>query len=182
MYSIKAGDLNTHFDILYLQLNLVFLTVSSIVFFGMQKVFLNFYFLTNEMLLFMNLICSDFGSVNAAAFHPILMLLLLFLFSVLLFTVLTSTHAFHILQPFISPEDFICLYKKLCIIIYRVSSYLENLEMSRNFNARRRSQGRVKEFCCVKFIFSQSEHLNSEHFLRENAPDHPKQSLTYIRI
>ena len=46
---------------------------------------------------------------------------------------------------------------------FRVSSDLENLEMSRNFDARRKSQGifknregqgKVREFCCVKFIFS----------------------------
>ena len=45
----------------------------------------------------------------------------------------------------------------------RVSSDLENLEMSGNFDARRKSQGivrqffkktkKVREFYCVKFIF-----------------------------
>ena len=35
---------------------------------------------------------------------------------------------------------------------FRVSSDLGNLEMSGNFDARRKSQGKVKEFCCVKFI------------------------------
>ena len=57
----------------------------------------------------------------------------------------------------------------------RVPSDLENLEkMSRNSNARRKSQGnvmeflknkKVREFCCVKFIFSQPEYPNFEIFL-----------------
>ena len=68
----------------------------------------------------------------------------------------------------------------------RVSSNLENLEMLGNFNARReshgkvkeflktrRSQGKVKEFCCVKSIFSQSEHPNFENFLGEHASRPP---------
>ena len=54
---------------------------------------------------------------------------------------------------------------------YRVSSDLGNLEMSGNFDARRKSHGKVKEFCCVKFIFSQFEHPNFENFLGEHAPD-----------
>ena len=56
----------------------------------------------------------------------------------------------------------------------RVSSNLENLEMLGNFDARKKvreflknkkGQGNVKEFCCVKFLFSQSEHTNFESFL-----------------
>ena len=56
----------------------------------------------------------------------------------------------------------------------RVSSDLENLEMSGKFDARRKSQGiskktrKVREFCCVKFIFSQSEHPNFENVLGEH--------------
>ena len=68
----------------------------------------------------------------------------------------------------------------------RVSSDLENLEMSGNFDARRKSlekvreflknkksQEKVKEFCCMEFIFSQSEHPNFENFLGEHAPGPP---------
>ena len=69
----------------------------------------------------------------------------------------------------------------------RVSSDLENLEMSGNFEARRKSQetvrelkkedkksqGKVRELCCVKFIFGSSEHPNFENFLREHTPRPP---------
>ena len=65
----------------------------------------------------------------------------------------------------------------------RVSSDLENLEMSGNFAARRKSQGKVREFlkktgkfrefCCVKSIFSQYEHPNFENFLGEHATRAP---------
>ena len=34
----------------------------------------------------------------------------------------------------------------------------------------KKSQGKVMEFCCVKLIFSQSEHHNFENFLVEHAP------------
>ena len=56
----------------------------------------------------------------------------------------------------------------------RVFSGLEHLEMSGNFDASRKSQeifettrksGKVTEFCCVKFIFSQSEHTDFKNFL-----------------
>ena len=58
----------------------------------------------------------------------------------------------------------------------RVSSDLENLEMLGNFDAKRNSQGilkktrKVSEFCCVKFIFSQSGNPNFENFLGEHVP------------
>ena len=52
----------------------------------------------------------------------------------------------------------------------RVSSDLENLEMPGNVEAMRKSQGKVREFCCVKLIFSQYEHPNFENFLGEHAP------------
>ena len=34
--------------------------------------------------------------------------------------------------------------------------------------------GKVREFCCVKLIFSQSERLDFENFLREYALRPPK--------
>ena len=38
-------------------------------------------------------------------------------------------------------------------------------EKSGNLNKNKESQGKVREFCCVKFIFSQSGHRNFETFL-----------------
>ena len=77
---------------------------------------------------------------------------------------------------------------------YRVFSDMENLEMSGNFDARRKSQGKAREFlkykkrqgkarefCYVKFVFNQSEHPNFEKFPGEHAPRPPKQSRTHIR-
>ena len=51
----------------------------------------------------------------------------------------------------------------------RVSSDLENLKISGNFDARTKCQGKVREFCYVKFIFSQSEHPDFENFPGEHA-------------
>ena len=74
-----------------------------------------------------------------------------------------------------------------------VSSDLENLEMSGNFDARRKNQGKVsefkkkirkaREFWCVKYIFSQSEHPNFEILkISEGACHRPLNSLeTQIR-
>ena len=55
----------------------------------------------------------------------------------------------------------------------KVSSDLENPEMSGNFDARRKSQGIVRKFYCMKFIFSQSEHPHFENFLGDHAPRAP---------
>ena len=74
--------------------------------------------------------------------------------------------------------------------LYIVSSDLQNLEMSGNFDAQRKSQGismhreKVREFCWVKSIFNQSEHPNFENFLgdQEHAPDPHKHSWAHIRI
>ena len=55
-----------------------------------------------------------------------------------------------------------------------MSSDLENLEMSGNFDAERKVREfmkktkKVRDFCCKKFIFSQSEHPNFESFLVEH--------------
>ena len=72
----------------------------------------------------------------------------------------------------------------------RVSSDLENVEMSGNFDARSSlgkvmeffKIGKIREFCCLKSIFSQSEHPNFQNFLRQRAPDPPKQPWIHIRI
>ena len=54
-----------------------------------------------------------------------------------------------------------------------------NLEMPGNLDTRRKRQGifkktrKVREFCCVKFIFGQSEHPNFENFLGEHASRPP---------
>ena len=40
---------------------------------------------------------------------------------------------------------------------------------SRNLRQNSTSQGKVKEFCCLKFIFSQVEDPNFETFLGEHA-------------
>ena len=68
-----------------------------------------------------------------------------------------------------------------------MSSDLENLEMSGNFDASRKSQGVLKknkksqgkdrEICCVKFIFSQPEVSNFKNFLGEYAPKFPQTVL-----
>ena len=73
----------------------------------------------------------------------------------------------------------------------RVSSDLENLEMSGNFEARRKrqgtvrefkkedkkSQGKVRELCCVKFIFGSSEHPSFENISQGAYPQTPLNSL-----
>ena len=52
-----------------------------------------------------------------------------------------------------------------------------------NFDARRKSRGifekqeksgKIREFCCVQFVFSQSEHSNFKNFMGEHAPGPPK--------
>ena len=64
----------------------------------------------------------------------------------------------------------------------RVASDLENLEKSGNLKETSKSQGIcdripiVREFCCLKFIFSQVEDPNFKHFLGEHALDPPKWS------
>ena len=69
--------------------------------------------------------------------------------------------------------------KSLC----RVATDLENLEKSRNLKEISESQGicdtipNVREFCCLKFIFSQDEDHNFEHFLGERAPRPPLNGL-----
>ena len=59
---------------------------------------------------------------------------------------------------------------------------LENLEKSGNLKEtsesqgicdRIQSQGEVREFCCLKFIFSQIEDPNFENFLGEHTPKPP---------
>ena len=59
---------------------------------------------------------------------------------------------------------------------YRVATDLENPEKSRNvkgdfwkvreFATEFRKSGKVKDFCCLKFIFSQVEDPNFENFSR----------------
>ena len=53
---------------------------------------------------------------------------------------------------------------------------------SGNVLKNKENQGKVREFCSVKLLFSQSEHPNYENFLGEHAPDPPKQCWTHIRI
>ena len=66
----------------------------------------------------------------------------------------------------------------------RVATDLENLEKSGNLKETSESQGiclksqgicegipKVKEFCCLKFIFRQVEHPIFENFLGEHAPN-----------
>ena len=58
----------------------------------------------------------------------------------------------------------------------RVSSDLENVEnlgMSGNFDSRRKSPGKFRDFCCVKSIFSQSKHPDFENFPGEHASKPP---------
>ena len=61
----------------------------------------------------------------------------------------------------------------------RVATDLENLEKSGNLKETSESQGicdripKVREFCCLKFIFSQTEDPNFENFLGEHAPRPP---------
>ena len=67
---------------------------------------------------------------------------------------------------------------------HRVVTDLENLEKSGKLKETPESQGiclksrgicdrisKVREFCCLKFIFSQVEDPNFENFLGEHAPD-----------
>ena len=76
----------------------------------------------------------------------------------------------------------------------KVAIDLENLEKSGNLNETSESQGiclksqgicdripKVKEFCCLKFIFSHVEDPRLKNFLREHAPDPPKWSWTHGR-
>ena len=72
-----------------------------------------------------------------------------------------------------------------------MSSDLENMEMSGNFDAgekvreffkNKKSKGKVREFRYVKFVFSQSEHPNFENFPGEHSTDPPKQSWTHERV
>ena len=59
----------------------------------------------------------------------------------------------------------------------RVATDLENLEKLGNLKETPKSQGicdripKVREFCCLKFIFSQVEDPNFEDFLWEHPPD-----------
>ena len=46
-------------------------------------------------------------------------------------------------------------------------------EKSGNLRQNSKSQGKVREFCCLKFIFSQVEDPNFEKFLGEHAPRPP---------
>ena len=78
---------------------------------------------------------------------------------------------------------------------HRVATDLENLEKSGNLKEtsesqgiclksqgicdRIPSQGKVREFCCMKFIFSQVEDPNSKNFLGEHTPDPPKWFRTH---
>ena len=56
-----------------------------------------------------------------------------------------------------------------------VATNLENPEKSGNLKETSESQGicdrilKVREFCCLKYIFSQVEDSNFENFLREHA-------------
>ena len=43
----------------------------------------------------------------------------------------------------------------------------------REFLENKKSQGKIREFCCVKFFFGKSEHLNFENFPGEHAPRPP---------
>ena len=47
------------------------------------------------------------------------------------------------------------------------------LKRSGNSRQNSRSQGKVREFCCLKFIFSQVKNPNFENFLGEHAPRPP---------
>ena len=76
--------------------------------------------------------------------------------------------------------------------INRVATDLENLEKSGDLKDTSESQGiclksqgicdripKVREFCCLKFIFSQVGDPNFENFLGEHVPpDPPKWSRT----
>ena len=75
-----------------------------------------------------------------------------------------------------------------------VATDLENLEKSGNLKETSESQGiclksqgicekfpKVREFCCLKLIFSQVEDPNFENFLGEHAPRLPKWSRTHGR-
>ena len=75
----------------------------------------------------------------------------------------------------------------------KAATNLENLEKSGNLKETSESQGiclnsqgicgkipKVREFCCLKFIFSQVEDPNFENFLGEHAPP-PKWSRTHGR-
>ena len=80
--------------------------------------------------------------------------------------------------------------------VSRVTTDLESLEKSGNLketsernlpkksgNLRQnyKSHGKVEEFCCLKFIFSQVEDPNFETFLGEHVPRPPKWSRTHGR-
>ena len=71
-----------------------------------------------------------------------------------------------------------CFQGNKSIYIYRVVTNLENLEKSGNLKETSESRGihlkgqgicnripKVREFCCLKFIFSQVEDPNFENFL-----------------
>ena len=56
---------------------------------------------------------------------------------------------------------------------FRVAAELENLEKSGNLRQNSKSQRKVREFCCLKLIFSQVEDPNFEYFLGEDVPRPP---------
>ena len=65
------------------------------------------------------------------------------------------------------------------IVFVRVATGLENLEKSGNLKETPESQeiatesqrsGKVREFCCMKFIFSLVEDPNFENFVGEHTP------------
>ena len=77
----------------------------------------------------------------------------------------------------------------------RVATDLENLEKSGNLKETSESHGiclksqgicdtipKVREFCCLKFIFSQVEDPNFKNFLGKHAPRPPKWSWTHGRV
>ena len=52
---------------------------------------------------------------------------------------------------------------------------------SENLRQNSKRQGKVREFCCLKFIFSQVEEPNFKNCQGEHAPRPPKWSQTYGR-
>ena len=78
---------------------------------------------------------------------------------------------------------------------HRVATDLENLEKLGNLKETSESQGiclksqgicdripKVREFCCLKFIFSYVEDPDFENFLGEHAPRPPKWSVEFSVI
>ena len=64
----------------------------------------------------------------------------------------------------------------------RPLKFREFAQKSRSLPQHAKSQGKVREFCSVRVIFSQFEDSNFENFLREYAPRPPTWFRTHMKV